>query len=210
MKQKDALTKNYVHRIESVLDISWRILKSRLRDERHLITTEAPFQHHFAHIISTIGESHCTKREDIFHVDLETKCEGIKGKRKYIDITCGFTNQNASCAIELKFKTNRQGAQDHGRIDAFVDIEALELVCDEKFNIGRFYMITDSTAYIKQSKKGVGTKFTTHDGALLKPDVYQYASKGREEVVVTLNNQYELEWEKIGKWYFLEIDINKH
>lgn len=71
-------------------------------------------------------------------------------------------------------------------------------------------MITDSTPYINQSKKGVGTVFTTHDGALLKPGTYQYPSKGREDVVVTLNNQYELEWEKIGDWYFLQININKH
>lgn len=210
MKQEDTLTENYIHRIGDILDISWRILKSRFIDGRHLITKEAPFQHYFAHIISTIGESYCSKREDIFLVDLETRCDDIKGKSKYIDITCGFTNQNKSCAIELKFKTSRQGAQDHGRIDALIDIEALELVCEQSFSIGRFYMITDSTPYINQSKKGVGTVFTTHDGALLKPGTYQYPSKGREDVIVTLNNQYELEWEKIGDWYFLQININKH
>jgi len=59
-----------------------------------MISKEAPFQHYFAHIISTIGESYCSKRNDIFLVDLETKCDGIKGKSKYVDITCGFPNQN--------------------------------------------------------------------------------------------------------------------
>lgn len=179
-------------------------------DGRHIISKEAPFQHYFAHIISTIGESYCSKRNDIFLVDLETKCDGIKGKSKYVDITCGFPNQNVNCAIELKFKTSRQGAQDHGRIDAFIDIEALELVCKQSYNIGRFYMITDSTPYINQSTRGVGTVFTTHDGAILNPGVYQYPSKGRENVIVTLSNQYELEWEKIDDWYFLQINVVKH
>lgn len=210
MKPEDTLTGNYTQRINDVLDISWRILKSRFIDGRHLITKEAPFQHYFAHIISTIGESYCTKRNDIFLVDLETKCDGVKGKSKYIDITCSFPNQNSSCAIELKFKTSRQGAQDHGRIDAFVDIEALELVCSQIFSVGRFYMITDSTPYINKSRKGVGTVFTTHDGAVLNPGTYQYPSKGREDVVVTLNNQYKFEWEKIGEWFFLQINVNKH
>ena|GEM_PF-1484199 len=47
-------------------------------------------------------------------------------------------------AIELKFKTEQQGAQDHGRIDAYVDIEAVELVTKSQFTFVRFYMITDS------------------------------------------------------------------
>ena len=209
MKPEDTLTDDYTQRISDILNISWRILKSRFIDGRHEISKEAPFQHYFAHIISTIGESYCTKRSDIFLVDLETKCDDVKGKSKYLDITCSFPNQKTSSAIELKFKTKRQGAQDHGRIDAFIDIEALEIVCENKFNIGRFYMITNSTPYVHQSKRGVGTVFTTHDGALLSPGVYKYPSKGRDDVVVTLRNQYELQWEKINDWYFLQIDI-KH
>jgi hypothetical protein len=207
MKPENILSNNYTSRINDILDISWRILKSRFIDGRHDITKEAPFQHYFAHIISTIGESYCTKRDDIFLVDLETKCSGIKGKSKYLDITCGFPNQKSNCAIELKFKTKKQGAQDHGRIDAFIDIEALELVCKEKYSIGRFYMITNSTAYVHKSKKGVGTVFATHDGAILQPRDYQYPSKGREDIVITLKDQYELEWEKIKDWYFLQVSI---
>lgn len=207
MKQPDKLAQNYTDRISDILDISWKILKSRFIDGRHEITKEAPFQHYFAHIISTIGECYCTKRNDIFLVDLETKIDDIKGKSKYLDITCSFPNEHSSCAIELKFKTSRQGAQDHGRIDAFVDIEALELVCNQSFNIGRFYMITDSTPYINKSKKGVGTVFTTHDGSLLKPGSYHFPSKGREHINITLQNEYTIEWEKINEWFFLQINI---
>jgi len=208
MKSKDTLAPDYTRRINDVLDIAWRILKSRFVDGRHLMTKEAPFQHYFAHIISTVGESFCTKRDDLFLVDLETKCDDVKGKTKYLDITCGFPNHKSSCAIELKFKTAAQGAQDHGRIDAFVDIEALELVCKEKFKFGRFYMITNSTPYVNESKKGVGTVFRTHDGAVVDPDTYHYDSVGRKHVYVTLENQYKFEWEKIEPWYFLQLNVN--
>ncbi len=59
-------------------------------------------------------------------------------------MTCAFPNAKVSGAIELKFKTEQQGAQDHGRIDAYVDIEAVELVTESQFTFVRFYMITDS------------------------------------------------------------------
>jgi hypothetical protein len=207
MKQADVLSNSYTERLDEILKIAWRVLKTRFIEGRHEISKEAPFQHYFANIITTVGDSFCTKREDIFLVDLERKCEGIKGKNKYIDITCEFPGK-ASCAIELKFKTNRQGAQDHGRIDAFVDIEALELVCKGQFDVGRFYMITDSTPYINESQRGVGTVFKTHDGAMISSGEYHYPSKGRDDVVVKLSGEYVFEWEQVGGWYFLQVNIN--
>lgn len=210
IKAANLLSNDYKKRLEEILDLSWCILKTRFLEGRHQILKEAPFQHYFAHIISIIGEQYCTKRDDIFIVDLETKINNIKGKSKYIDITCSFLKQNISCAIELKFKTAQQGAQDHGRIDAFTDIEAIEIACNNyNYTIGRFYMITDSTAYIKKSTKGVGTVFTTYDGAIINPNsTFHYPnSKGRQNVKVTLKNSYHFDWEQMSKWYFLELKI---
>ena len=210
MKPANLLPNNYDERLEEILDLSWRILKTRFLEGRHQILKEAPFQHYFAHIISIVGEQYCTKRDDIFIVDLETKFNNIKRKNKYIDITCSFLKQNISCAIELKFKTAQQGAQDHGRIDAFTDIEAIEIVCNNyNYTIGRFYMITDSTAYIKKSTRGVGTVFTTYDGATVRSNSLFHCpnSKGRENVKVTLRNSYHFDWETKGDWYFLELKI---
>ncbi len=125
MKQTDTLPTPYTARLAEVLGISWRIFKTRFLEGRHKIGTEAPFQHHFAYVISSIGQAPCSTRDDLFFVDLETRIDKLKGKTKFLDITCGYANRNARCAIELKFKTARQGAQDYGRIDAFVDIQAL-------------------------------------------------------------------------------------
>lgn len=196
-------------RILSILDDSWKIFKSKFIHGRHPVLKEAPFQHHFANIISTVGGLYCIERADSFFVDLETRCENIKNKSKYLDITCSFSNSDVTCAIELKFKTAKQGAQDHGRIDAYVDIEALELACKAGYTFGKFYMITDSITYVNQSRKGVGTVFATHHG-FESPINHKfcYPSKGRELVEVCLGYSYRFDWEKIGEWYFLDLTIN--
>ncbi len=64
-KEANLLPKDYVQRIEEILDLSWRILKTRFIDGQHRISKEAPFQHYFAHIISVIGEQFCTKRQAV-------------------------------------------------------------------------------------------------------------------------------------------------
>lgn len=211
MKDSNILSASYIDRLSEILDISWRILKSRFIDGRHEVTKEAPFQHYFAHIIATVGEAFCTKRDDIFLVDLETRLPNVKGKTKYLDITCAFPTQQCACAVELKFKTAQQGAQDHGRIDAFVDIEALEIACGRGYDFGRFYMITNSTPYINKSQRGVGTVFITYDGAVTEQNQTFHCpqSKGRENVKVELRNSYQFEWEKAGDWYFLKLNIRQ-
>lgn len=201
------IPQDYRERMDAVLSESWRIFKAQFTHGRHEVQKEAPFQHHFAQIIREVGNLYCLSEKDLFKVDLETKCEDVRGKSKYIDITCSFVDQ-VKCAIELKFKTAKQGAQEHGRIDVYLDLEALEHVKGEHYDMTRFYMITDSTAYIKQSKRGVGTVFSTHEGHTTAPgQTLQYDSKGRENVSVVLRKEYTFHWEEINSWYFLEIKI---
>jgi hypothetical protein len=197
----------YKQRLHQVLNTAWTVFKSQFINNRYLISTEAPFQFHFADVIKKVGNLYCLKREDQFLVDLETRCKNIKGKTKYFDITCEFLNQ-LNCAIELKFKTSIQGAQDHGRIDIYSDIEALEIACKDKFSLGKLYVITDSAPYVNQSKIGVGTVFPTHHQYTTEPNKELWINcKGREHVKVNLENTYTFNWEKFDKWYFLEISV---
>ncbi|MBI1286142.1 MAG: hypothetical protein GC178_01045 [Flavobacteriales bacterium] len=209
MKDADIIEFDYQERLNAVLDQSWKIFKSQFIHGRHEINKEAPFQHHFAQIIRSVGNLYSLGEKDLFKVDLEAKCSDVKGKSKYLDITCEFVD-HISCAIELKFKTAKQGAQDYGRIDAYVDIEALELVTASQYDSGKFYMITDSRAYVNASEKGVGTEFAMHSGNKTEAGTYfNYPKcKGREDVRVFLNKSYLFEWEKIGNWYFLELTVH--
>ena len=204
----DYIALEYPERLHQILDESWRIYKAQFINGRHQINREAPFQHHFAQILKSVGDLYSIGKHDLFKVNLEHKFEKVRNKTKYIDITCEYVN-HITCAIELKFKTDVQGAQDHGRIDAYLDIEALEEIVSKGYGFGKFYMITDSKSYIKESKKGVGTIFKTFDGALIPlKSNFISDSKGRENVIVSLNNSYTFQWENIGKWYFLEISIH--
>lgn len=114
MKPVDLIPHDHTNRLNQVVDRAWHIFQSYFVYNRHPIRMEAQFQHHFAIILSAVGSLYCVERSDIFLVDLETRCEDVKGKAKYIDITCSFPNADVSCAIELKFKTKRQSAEDHG------------------------------------------------------------------------------------------------
>lgn len=137
MSSKGIVKFEYSERLKEILDESWKIFKSQFIYQRHQINKEAPFQHHFAQIIRNVGNLYSIGEKDLFKVDLETKCDNVKGKSKYIDISCEFVNE-INCAIELKFKTALQGAQDHGRIDAYVDIEALEIVTEVNLTSANF------------------------------------------------------------------------
>ena len=69
-------------------------------------------------------------------------------------------------------------------------------------------MITDSTPYINQSVKGVGTVFASHNGFVTeKGKEFWFDSKGREDLRVNLRNSYQFEWEKMYDWYFLDIKL---
>jgi hypothetical protein len=209
MSPAELIPYDHLERLHHVVDGAWRIFQSHFIYKRHPIPKEAPFQHHFAAILSSIGSLCCIERSDVFFVDLETRCEDIKGKAKYIDITCSYPNANVSCAIELKFKTARQGAEDHARIDAYLDIEAVELACAAQFNFGRFFMITDSSTYVRPSTRGVGTVFCMHDGFetasganLTCPNI-----KNRHLVSVSLKKPYVFKWLEHDGWYFLELRV---
>ncbi|MCB0750003.1 MAG: hypothetical protein KDC52_00870 [Ignavibacteriae bacterium] len=196
--------------MHEILDQSWKIFKSQFINKRHEIETEAPFQHHLAYIIRSVGELYSLDKKDLFKVDLEKKVENIRGRKKFFDIACHFEGK-INCLIELKFKLKRQAAQDYGRIDAYSDIEALELSTENGNDFGKFYMITDDTTYNYKSVKGVGTIFTMWDGFETEPGklLNSPSSKGREHVFITIQNKYKFEWEKIDKWYFLDLTIDK-
>lgn len=200
---------DYEKRIDLVISQAWDIFKSQFIRGKIIINKEAPFQHHFANIIKNLGDLYCIERNEFFIVDLETKCPNIKNKNKYLDITCGFSNASTEfkISIELKFKTSQQGAQDHGRIDSYIDIEALELSQKEDYKKGYFFMITDSSVYINPSNKGVGTVFSMHEGFQSKSGTFQYPSKGREDIIVELKKSYKFKWEKIESFYFLNLEV---
>ncbi|MFP7493984.1 hypothetical protein SFC66_09380 [Terribacillus saccharophilus] len=206
---------NAIHKLDEVICKSWELFIQQFVQGRYSITKEAPFQFHFADTINKVGNLYCFKRGESFSVDLETRMEGILGKNKYIDITCAFYHggeiPTASAAIELKFKKNSQGADDEARIDAYLDIQALE-ACADHFDLAYFFMITESAAYSKPSIK-VGS---TADIFSMRNDysppvdkVLIPKLKSRSKNRIIFKSAHVFQWKSVGNNVFLKLDIHK-
>ncbi|PAE07785.1 hypothetical protein CHI12_09465 [Terribacillus saccharophilus] len=202
-----------VQKLDEVINKSWDLFIQQFVQGKYSITKEAPFQFHFADTINKVGNLYCFKRGESFSVDLETRKEGILGKNKYIDITCAFYNgeeaPTASAAIELKFKKNSQGADDEARIDAYLDIQALE-ACEDHFDLAYFFMITESEAYSKPSKKLGSTAdiFSMRNNYIPpvnKVLIPKLESRSKKQIV--LKKAHEFQWQSVGKNVFLKLDI---
>lgn len=199
---------DYKKRLKEIIEQSWTIFKHQFINGRFEIANEASFQHHFANIIRSVGELFCLKRKDLFLIDLEPKFKKKSGGFKNIDITCGFENVKIKCVIELKLKKKSQGAQDNASVDCYLDLQALEDVSDNETFIGFFFFLTDDKWYTKQSKKGTGTIFNMSEGFKYNKGTPLIAEhKGRKGDKVQLKNDYILNYDKIGNYYFLEIPV---
>lgn len=232
MKEVQLISNDYPSRMKEILDESWKIFKSQFVHKRNDIDKEAPFQLQFASIIKNVGELYTIRPDEQFYVNRETKFEDIKndGRPKIVDITMGFKkfekySENSDlykvtdykCAIELKFKTKAQGAQNIGRINVYQDLESLEHVCrNYGCSFGKFYMITDDVLYTKVPKEtSYVSAFNTSDGYETNGGtVHKYDGKGGKTDKydsIELKGSYRFEWEHCmeDNWYFLEIDVTK-
>lgn len=236
MKEVQLIKNDYASRMKEILDESWKIFKWQFVNKVFAkdIGNESPFQLHFASVIRSVGNMYALRGET-FYVDLESKWEGLGDKKKYIDITCGFYEYGNdipkyACAIELKFKRKDYGALPHNLFAIYKDIESLEAEVgpDKKnmYSIGRFYFITNNedycnkSAYVNKSRQqgdAADSKykpFGLNEGKLVKDVVYHPEKGSDEDRHVSLDNDYEVSWEKHTNardedWYFLEIDVTK-
>ncbi|MEG7895990.1 hypothetical protein P3W42_13560 [Bacillus paranthracis] len=205
-----------IEKLDFIIKQTWELFICKFLMNRYSISTEAPFQHHLANNIRAIGESFCFRRSETFFVDLETKVDDLGGKRKYIDITVGFYDNDqvmAKAAIELKFKKRSQGADDFARIDAYSDIESLELCLEKGFDLGYFFMISDYDIFIKESRPGTtGDIFSMREGYTPPVNVvFQNPNcKGRCDVKVILKRKHTYNWKGIEDKFFLALPIHKN
>ena len=207
-------------RLNTVIEKAWKIFINQFLNEKYYIELEAPFQLHFAGILKLVGELYCIKRREIFFVDLESKVT-IAGKNKYIDIICGFIleDKEYKTAIELKFKTKSQSAEDLGAMEIYKDIYYLEnlLQDNNSFQSAYFLMITDNDRYIKIPRKNsLRDTFNTSDAYKIEIDrEYKHTKTKTGEDFYNKNGsfkfkrEYKFEWSADAKksYYFLKLKI---
>lgn len=204
-----------INKLDTVIRLSWNLLKQKLVNDRFDLTKEAPFQFHLATIIKEVGDLHCFSRSEMFSVDLETKESKESGKPNYVDITIEFTENGevkSRGVLELKFKRRDQGADDLARIDSYIDIQSLERLClNDNYDRGYFLMIADNDAYTKESRAGTtGEIFSMRNGyrTPTNTNINNPNCKSRSEIVINLRNEYMFDWKEIEPWYFLKLEIS--
>jgi hypothetical protein len=202
-----------VEKLELVVTQAWEVFKSKFLNGKYSISTEAPFQHHFANNLRVIGETFCFSKSETFLIDLETREEDLGGKRKYIDITLGFYDDGqpvAKAAIELKFKKRLQGADDFARIDSYSDIESLERCEERGYDLAYFFMISDFDIYTRESRPGTtGYIFSMRDGytAPANKIFTNPHCKGRRDIEVTFKREHTFNWEIYNSNCFLSLPV---
>ena len=223
-KELQLIENDHASRMKEIFDESWKIFKWQFANKVFVqdIENEAPFQLHFASVIRSIGNMYVLPGET-FYVDLETKWMKSEGKKKYIDITCGFyefgdKNPKYACAIELKFKRKDYGALPHNLFAIYKDIESLEdeIIRPEfggdmekpYYSEGRFYFITNNgdycskPAYVNKSKQqdeageNKYKPFGLSENKVNKEIIYHPEKGSDEDRRVSLHREYGISWEK--------------
>lgn len=210
MKELDPIEK-----LNTLIQEAWEIFMAQFIGGRIHVTTEAPFQHYLANVIKSLGDLYCFSRTETFLVDLETKEENIRGRKKYIDITFGFYDGAkvlARGAMELKFKRKDQGADDFARIDSYQDIECLEVCLERDYDVAYFGMISDNKIYANPSRQGTtGQIFSMRSGYQIPVNtlITNPNCKGRQDIGVFIKKEHTFKWEDHGKYISLCMPVHR-
>lgn len=227
MKNIKQIPLNIQERIEEMIKLSWDIFINHYINSKYEINLEAPFQLHFASVLKHLGEMFCLRKHELFLINLEVDF-GLD-KKNYVDITVSFYDRDMRneviVPIELKFRTDRQSAEDIGVLEIYKDIYRLEKILhnsnrpDQTVPFCYFFCITDNQRYVKKPGSGLKTVFTTYEGSIIKKDFeYKYLNTktGREfyekHGSLVFNKEHQFEWQyytspENNKSWFLSMKI---
>jgi hypothetical protein len=190
--------------MKPVLEIS-EVLSS-LAKQRPVFHSEADFQHAFA------WEIHQRLPSDAL-VRLELP---VQVRQQFLHIDVWVVYQNATLAVELKYKTRRltvhigneqyrlkdQSAQDISRYDFLKDVQRLEqVVAVHPNSIGYAVLLTNDSAYWKKpvNHSTVDADFRLYDGRVVEGvlawgvNASDGTKKDREQSL-ELQGKYQLRW----------------
>ena len=204
-------------RLSEIVNISWNIFLNHYINKKYTILLESPFQLHFSEILSRIGNLYCLKREEHFFVDLEVKNTEINNGRYYIDIVCGIIRgeKEYKIALELKFKTLQQSAEDLGVMEFYKDIYSLEKIISKgDYLFGVFLAMTNNNRYVKKPSRGLKMVFNTHNKSFIVPKKeYKYFETKTGEKFYNdygsfkFKQKHQFNWKKHKDNYFLKMFI---
>ncbi len=221
MREVDRLPTSPSKRLETAMDHAWKIVKTRFIGGRIQLNKEAALQHHYAQTLKTLGELYAINRDEYWIVDLEKGEDDLtqEGKTDNIDVICEVHREDddpTKSAIEMKFKDAGSGAPRFS-VQALVDVYRVEKLIEKDYEMGRFYMITNTKYCWKKPKTSVIRKtFGINEGRKIKPGDELEAKEdttknilksklGKEKI--EFSRDYSFEWEGEGEFRYLSIKV---
>jgi len=192
-------------RLKNLLNTSFDLFLKQLVAGKITINKESSMQLHYSNLIHRLGDIICIEPREIFNIELESAYE-----KKNIDITCGYDDVKA--AIELKcFRKKSNRPMDIDMYDVLKDIE--RLYSYHGFAIKKFICITDDNRYSAANHTGHAGSVNIGNGVIYKKDfdiepswIDKWKDKSRDRAII-FPNDVVFNWDKLGDWYFLNIDL---
>ena len=190
--------------LNEVVDMAWQEVKDQVDKGQLTLVREGNFGLHLGIFLYAFGNRDVPEGQR-FEVEAEHLLE-VDGARKYMDLACSYQPEDIKAALELKFCTAQQGADNLRRVDFWQDLGTLEEAQRQGFGEARFLLITDDPRYPEVKRRGDYKKYSMHEGRVIEPGQYECVDwAGRRGKSVTLEKAYPISWEKINGLNFLEL-----
>lgn len=198
-------------RINQIVEIAYERLCGKVNGKRIKVANEASLQLQLASILKTLGELYEETPNERFNIELEKNVTLLDSEsvesRKRVDIWFSLedkgSDEQQTCAIELKYFKRANHREPNNRYDVFQELRDLERY--GKFaDTGFLLVATDHPHYINQEKYSEDTRdFDFRDGSR-----YQ----GGTELIYRTQTPYgppiRLRCNYSFKWRLVESDLN--
>ena len=210
------LSSNFEKRLRDSISFAWDVFSRKVGAGIININKEASMQLHYANILSQALPLIIFETDESAHVELETGVSVEKKSREIDLMLIGAKGGNThKIAIEMKcYKIkaasgNNRGATDIFMKDVYVDLHLLERYCEEQIaDKGVALVMNDREGFINPKKKD--SKCWDYDisqNHVTGPiELTTQVGSKKNPIYVVLKRQYSFEWNRIGVYWFIELE----
>lgn len=204
---------DFFRRLKLSISEAWKIFRFKVGNEIININKEASMQLHYSYILQSIIPLIIYDKDENIEIQME-KTVQLKHRTNEIDVFVIGVKGNRTYNIAIEMKCYREyassggkrGATDIFMKDVYVDLEILENylfnnICHEKV----FLAMNDLERLVNpKDKKAKCWDYDISNNYHLTPKTIT-TPIGGDEQLIKISNEYNFNWEKCGKYYFLKL-----
>jgi len=201
-------------RARSAITLAWAIYMRKVGSGLLPINKEASMQLHYAYILKQLLPLIVLSKDESVEIELETGV-ALGNGTKEIDLLLrtGSSKGQHNIAVEMKcYKTyassgGPRGATDIFMKDVYEDLRLLEsYVANGSTNQGVLLVMNDLDRLVNPKKKDAKCwDYDISQGTQIR-GVHLTTPIGGKDIAILLKRSYSLQWEKHGKYWFMELE----